>query len=209
MHAVKQLCLDLRTLGDIIPVINSDNVRQNVEDLHTCLMNGRLPIHLLHSQLPNTFVTPFVVINHLVEYLNLQSFDTIDAHTGENYQAGLLYTSSETIGFCTGILSALAVSSSKNEHELQQYGAVAIRHAVIVGALVDARDANSCHGPSKSYTTSWRSNEDFEAMCKLLDRNEEVRHDSCYSHPVLFKMLEEQLSHWLIQSNFLLLSFCS
>jgi hypothetical protein len=46
----------------------------------------------------------------------------------------------ETLGLCTGLLSAVAVSSSVNKTQLHNYGAVAIRLAMTFGALVNTED---------------------------------------------------------------------
>ena len=173
LAVIKQLHSDLRSLVEKIPIINDNDASQQLEELSECLMSGQTPQKSDSSRSSNTFMTPFVVISHLVEYFELLRRNTCD--DVDDRHAAIYPAFSETIGFCTGILSALAVSSSKTEYELQKYGAVAIRHAVLIGAIVDAQEVNNHYGFSKSYAAAWRSAKDYEAMVDLLDRDEQVR----------------------------------
>ena len=78
----------------------------------------------------------------------------------------------QTLGFCTGLLRAFAVASAKNQDEFEKYGAVAVRLAMLVGALVDAQEAwnrELGHGPSKSYATAWRNAEQGQDMRRIID----------------------------------------
>jgi hypothetical protein len=44
------------------------------------------------------------------------------------------------LGFYAGLLAALAVASASNRQEFHKYGAVAVRLAMLVGALIDAQE---------------------------------------------------------------------
>lgn len=60
----------------------------------------------------------------------------------------------ETLGFCFGLLGALSVASASNRQDFQKYGATAVRLAMLIGALVDARevwDKTSGKGGSISF----------------------------------------------------------
>ncbi|KAL3426344.1 Iterative polyketide synthase CazM 11 [Phlyctema vagabunda] len=118
--------------------------------------------------LPSILLTPLVVIAQLaqyVKYLDVVRPDDIDRHD----LCGSFKQDVETLGFCTGLLTALAVSSSSNESELKHYGAVAVRLAMLVGLLVDARDSStSPHGESKSFSAAWNASETRDELYKIL-----------------------------------------
>jgi hypothetical protein len=125
------------------------------------------------SHLPNTLLGPLVVIAQLTQYSEYLKL----AHSefGEQHD---LYASSrpdtETIGFCTGILSAMAVSCSTNQAQFAEYGAVAVRLAMLIGALVDAQNALDDHGESRSLATVWKSHQSGAEMTRILQRFPEV-----------------------------------
>jgi hypothetical protein len=78
----------------------------------------------------------------------------------------------QTVGFCTGLSSAFAVASAKNQDEFEKYGAVAVRLAMLVGALVDAQEAWNMelgYGPSKSYATAWHNPKQGQELRRILD----------------------------------------
>lgn len=95
--------------------------------------------------LPNILLSPLVVITQLTQYAN---------YTQEHPELRKS-DKTETLGFCTGILSALAVSSSAGEGQFAKYGSVAVRLAMAIGAIVDAQDSE--RGPSKSLATAWNT----------------------------------------------------
>ncbi|KAF2235726.1 ketoacyl-synt-domain-containing protein [Viridothelium virens] len=99
-------------------------------------------------------LTPLVVLTQLTQfwhYLELH-YGTVDhgLHVLRNQKA-------QTLGFCTGLLSAYAVASSFNQDDLERYGAVAIRLATLVGAIVDAYDIDQ--GRATSFTTAWHTSQ--------------------------------------------------
>lgn len=132
------------------------------------------------ADLPNTLLMPLVVISHLTQYrrflqLNWQrserkteigetepNFDLeLDLLRKQNVNNGC---NVETLGFCTGLLSAFAVASSNNQEEFEEYGAAAIRLAMLIGALVDADDERS-----RSYVTSWSTAEEADGIKRVVD----------------------------------------
>jgi hypothetical protein len=61
----------------------------------------------------------------------------------------------ETLGLCTGTLSAFAVDSSPSIEGIHQHGAVAVRLAILNGAIVDAEEASAGPGgESVSFSVS-------------------------------------------------------
>ena len=114
--------------------------------------------------LPNVLLTPLVVIIHLTQYakfleINQRSFKHND----------------EVVGLCTGLLSAQVASSSKNQDEFEEHGGVAIRLAMLVGALVDAQDTEAdTQGETKSFSVAWISPESGAELVQILKRFPEV-----------------------------------
>ncbi|KAL3466530.1 hypothetical protein BJX64DRAFT_274502 [Aspergillus heterothallicus] len=82
------------------------------------------------------------------------------------------------IGFCTGLLATYAVASSPNPTDIAHYGAVALRLATLIGALVDAeesRQSNAGTGRSTSHTVAWTTPAQEAALRELLStRNPDV-----------------------------------
>jgi len=82
----------------------------------------------------NILFTPLTVIIQLVQYFQYLG----KGKTQRNHSSILASTSEGGVqGFCTGFLTASVVACSKNETELSDLGAVAIRLAVCIGAYVD------------------------------------------------------------------------
>lgn len=70
------------------------------------------------------------------------------------------------------MLGALAVASSNDRQEFQKYGAVAVRLAMPIGALIDARevwDKASGQGVSVSLATAWVSPKQAEDVTHIID----------------------------------------
>ncbi|QGA18697.1 hypothetical protein EYB26_006382 [Talaromyces marneffei] len=108
--------------------------------------------------LPNILLSPLVVITQLTQYANY-----IQEHPDVRKS-----DKTQTLGFCTGILSALAVSSSADETGFAKYGSVAVRLAMVIGAVVDAQDAPTERGPSKSLATAWNSANGEDELKRIL-----------------------------------------
>ncbi|KAL2808461.1 hypothetical protein BJX63DRAFT_439371 [Aspergillus granulosus] len=119
--------------------------------------------------LPNIILTPLVVLTQLIEYSRyLTTQQTPDTPTRTS-----------AIGFCTGLLATYAVASSRTPDDLSRYGPVAIRLAMLVGALVDAeesRQANTGNGRSSSHTVAWSTEEQEAQMHEIL----KSRHPDVY-----------------------------
>ena len=91
--------------------------------------------------LPNVLLTPLSVIADMANYLHglRGSYtDQDDSHAAILESAckyGGIY------GLCTGLLPAIAVACSKEQNQIGDFGAVALRLAVCVGAIVDLEGA--------------------------------------------------------------------
>ncbi|KAJ5131411.1 Type I Iterative Polyketide synthase (PKS) [Penicillium bovifimosum] len=113
--------------------------------------------------LPNILLTPLVVIAQLTQYWEYRSI------VGANHAAN------ETLGLCTGLLTAVVASSSTNPSQLQKYGGVAIRLAMAIGAVVDAQDTTEDDtGRWSSLSVAWNSTDRQEDLLKILERHPEA-----------------------------------
>jgi hypothetical protein len=104
-------------------------------------------------------LTLLVVVTHLAQYLKLleliepASPECRDLHASFQRDA-------ETLGLYSGLLSAAALSCSADQVQLQHYDVVAVRLAMMVGALVDTQDVSvDLQGRSKSFSVAWNSPE--------------------------------------------------
>jgi acyl transferase domain-containing protein/nucleoside-diphosphate-sugar epimerase/SAM-dependent methyltransferase/acyl carrier protein len=147
---------------------------------------GNQGLQAQDDNLPNTVLTPLVVLTQLTEYMRYLELNQhgngngsgngstawADPQTNLLNQVGSRPRKVETLGFCTGLLSAFAVASAQNQTEFEKYGAVALRLAMLIGALIDAHEARSRqlgHGASRSYATAWRNSRQAEEVTSIIN----------------------------------------
>lgn len=127
-------------------------------DLDEWLRTGSFPQGPAAFPLPNILLTPLTVITHLLQYLSFKNPSTISHDRN-----------SETLGLCSGLLSAAAVSSAANDAQLRKYGAVAVRLAMMIGAVVDAQDRDADGQPVwASFSAAWSSTDSDHAISTVL-----------------------------------------
>ncbi|KAF4334019.1 polyketide synthase [Fusarium beomiforme] len=114
--------------------------------------------------LSNTLLIPIAVAAQLAQYAEFMSRQS----SGESDGWSEALAGMETIGLCTGMLSAFAVSGSQNMEALRQYGAAAIRLGLLIGLVVDGFDAGSARGRYKSISVAWASAEGRERLERVL-----------------------------------------
>ena len=143
-----------------------------LDDLQNWFATGRTS-QTSFTNLPNILLNPLVVIIQLFQYTEYLKI----AHSSRR-NGGDLYDLSEydveTLGFCTGFLSALVVSCSRDQDSFEQFGTIAIRLGMLIGMIVDAQNAVDASSPSKSLATIWRSQEDGQKMSDILGEFPEV-----------------------------------
>ena len=124
--------------------------------------------------LTNILLTPLVVITHLTQYAILLEEVQPESSKDHDFPASFK-DNAETLGLCTGLLTAAAVSCSADWAQLHHYGAVAVRLAMVVGALADAQDTlMDVNGASKSFSATWNSPEIGAEMAEILKRFPDV-----------------------------------
>lgn len=123
---------------------------------------------------PNIVLTPLCVLLQLAAYTSYLKSSLAQTVESRDLGAHTLHPlrDTETAGFCTGILAALAVSLSTNDTELQEYGGTVIRLAMLIGAMVDAQDAEV--GDSTSLSALWRTSSGLQDLEVILQGHEDV-----------------------------------
>lgn len=123
--------------GQVPKLRHLENGRQLLQELSDRVRQQTGGVSLPFP-LPNMLLSPLVVIAHLVQWTALL---VRAAEEGEERGQPLppsITEGAEVLGLCTGILSGLAAACSSSAAELERSGAVAVRLAMLVGALVDA-----------------------------------------------------------------------
>lgn len=139
-----------------------------IEDLNDWISTGKTSLPWSH--LPNVILSPLIVLSQLMQYSKYLKL----AQGEEQNIYGAHSQQTEVVGFCTGLLSALAVSSAGDRAQFQQYGSVAVRLATLIGAFVDCQDALGDHGGSKSFAIVWNSNQTKTEMTRIMQQFPEV-----------------------------------
>ncbi|KAL4971434.1 hypothetical protein BDW66DRAFT_155664 [Aspergillus desertorum] len=131
------------------------------------------------AELPNIIITPLVVLIQLTQYWQYLEL-TQDSSAGGDFHANLVSQQQqagetnrfESLGFCGGMLSAFAVASAHNRPELEKYGSVAVRLAMLLGALADARnvwDSARGKGRSTSFAVAWISSKQGDDVRRIIE----------------------------------------
>ncbi|EAW12049.1 putative polyketide synthase [Aspergillus clavatus NRRL 1] len=168
LSTVSELPQLWETLISSIPKLQHFSGAQLLQDLDQGLQTGDISPSLF--PLPNTLLSPLVVIAQLTQYVDLITAALPNLGENDKFPASIT-ESSETLGLCTGILSAFAVSSSSNLAELYKNGAVAVRLAMLAGALVDAEQASpDSNGVATSVSVSWNGAETKASLYGVLEK---------------------------------------
>jgi hypothetical protein len=166
LELVSKLPQVWKTISTALPTLQDDTGYIQVLDLAEAFRLGR-SLETPYP-LPNKVLVPLVVIYHLAQYIDFLE------RTGLNVDE-TCKSPGETIGFCTGLLSAFAVATSENKFDLERHGAVAIRLGLLVGMVVDAREAPSELNVSKSLRVGWSSTRAKDEMMNIIGEFLDVR----------------------------------
>lgn len=113
--------------------------------------------------LPNAVLVPLAVIAQLAQYANFTRQSQRD-----------LGGAKETLGLCTGLLSAFAVASAHSTVEFRRHAAAAVRLGMLVGLVVDSEDAEAKKGRYRSLSVAWNSEEKYASMLRIMKHLDEV-----------------------------------
>ncbi len=166
LNLVAQLPRLWTTILTALPTLQDDSGYRQVLDMAEAFRLGR-PLETPYP-LPNKVLIPLVVIFHLTQYTNFLG------RAGVNVDEAWKIPS-ETISFCTGLLNAFAVASSASKTDFGRYGAVSVRLGLLVGIVVDAREALSDLNISKSLRAGWSSTQMKDEMIGIIKEYPDVR----------------------------------
>ena len=113
------------------------------------------------QNLSNTHLSPFTIASHVVDLLrNLEGAGGPDS----------LFAFETVQGFCTGFLSAAAISSSHSWADFKSCISNALRLAVCIGAIIDAEDeSHVLSDRATAVSVSWKSAADRGYLETSLD----------------------------------------
>ncbi|PVI03044.1 hypothetical protein DM02DRAFT_558795 [Periconia macrospinosa] len=136
---------------------------------------GHIHIHE-HLDAPNTLLTPLTLLVQIVQYVDFLSKEGRNHAETDN--------SAALCGFCTGLLAACAVASSKNDEELALNTCISLRLAVAIGAFVDLKECR--REPSERaccFAARWTSESARVNLVEVLSRSPgtyvSVKQDKC------------------------------
>lgn len=155
-----------------IPKLQFSNGLQLLDELAKGFQSGSIQESLF--PLPNVLLTPLTVIIQLTQYLAFLRAALPDLNDSDELPLTIT-NSTETLGLCSGMLSAFAAGFASSLAEVQQYGAIAVRLATLLGALVDAEEASlESDGSSMSFSVSRKGVGPGASMNEVLEKFPEV-----------------------------------
>lgn len=155
------------------------NTGKLLENLNAWVLSTTTPEEAF--PLPNVLLSPLVVIGQVIEHITFLRAAFPDLGEEEELPKSIM-EDTETIGLCTGTLSALAVACSCNVADIQHNGAVGVRLAMLVGATVDSEEALSDpERKSTSLSVSWNSAKFGDSFAHILEKFADVCIDDSYS----------------------------
>lgn len=132
------------------------------------------------TPLPNMIASPLLVLTQVTQYwryLEFQVEEIGDRAAAVDVQNHILTQSSsaakvESLGYCGGLLAALAVASAHDRTEFERYSAVAVRLAMLLGAVADARerlDVSRGKGGALSLAMAWNGARQGNDVRQIID----------------------------------------
>ncbi|TIA51854.1 polyketide synthase [Aureobasidium pullulans] len=128
------------------------------------------------------FLMVAIQLDQYWRYLQFRLGPTVVSEKEDDIQVGLVNQQRtrdgasnrvETIGFCAGMIAAVAVASSNDRGDFEKYGSTALRIAVLMATLVEATEAWSRDlgkGGSMSLATAWRTDKQGEDMTRIVSK---------------------------------------
>jgi hypothetical protein len=144
LESLRSLHSYAHNISSAIPILHHLDLDDVLQRLSSWLQTGPDKENILHWPLSNTILTPLTVTLHLVQLLQgtKQPYPSQNTTKLADGCARLKLPGKvpEILGLCTGSLSAAVISCSHNEEKLKAFVSVALRLAMLIGAIVDATD---------------------------------------------------------------------
>lgn len=158
VDALSTLVNECEIIFSEVPALKTANVHEQLLDLRDALATGR-SLHV-DGHLPNAVLVPLVVASHLSQYVTLLE------HSAMRHEDFVAKVDGETLGLCTGLLSAFAVAGAHTQSDLEMFGSASVRLGMLVGLVIDLGEALS---PSKSLSVGWNSPKAYDDMLQALE----------------------------------------
>jgi len=172
LNALATLPNEWNAVSNSVTILKQHDGGKLLQDLNEWLKTGQVPPST--APFPNVLLAPLVVTDHVISYLDFLQAAFPDLGDDQELPAAAK-KSLETLGLSLGTLSAFAVSSSSTLSDVEKYGAVAIRLAMLVGAVGDAEDlSRNPEERALSFSVFWKSTELHNLMLDTLKAIPEV-----------------------------------
>ncbi|KAI1452552.1 hypothetical protein F4805DRAFT_462631 [Annulohypoxylon moriforme] len=166
IHALSTLLPTWDTISTKIPSLSSVPGKQLLTDLKTWLRKG--PPEKDVGDLPNVVLAPLTVLTQLAQFY--QYTERYRDDEGDAWRELLRVGNTQGLGFCMGLLPTLIVPSSEDMGLWHYNASVAVRLAILIGAVVDAADLTHPKGTSESIAVSWQDTEQRENLEHILEQ---------------------------------------
>ncbi|KAL5365745.1 putative polyketide synthase [Aspergillus floccosus] len=125
------------------------------------------------ADIPDIWIGALMIVIELDQYWRYLQFrfEGVDDPQAALVQRHATGGKVETVGFCAGMIPAVAVASSHNRQDFETYGAAALRIGVLMAALVGAGeewDKGLGKGGSVSLATAWRNPRQGADMARVV-----------------------------------------
>jgi hypothetical protein len=189
-----------RSLVKAFPRFEAAPGLQVLEDLESWIINEHDFPQTIYP-LPNVLLSPLTIIMqvaHYANYLRVMRAQDVRA-THQALLKDLKIGGAQ--GLCIGVLSAIALACSADEEDLGTWGAVSLRLAVCVGAVVDLEGAFA--SPSNEafcFTVRYDTNQK-DLVQNILEQFPEVSlGPRCgqYLYPLLTHWLRSHIFLWML-----------
>ena len=164
VDSIRALPEDFRTAQSQLPFLDqttTTTIHQQLVDAVSSFLTGSFETLIL--PLPTAVLIPLAVATQLAHYVDYA-----------RQSPTILAEAKEALGFCTGILGAFAVASSRDAEDLARHGATAMRLGMLAGLIVDCEDAATGKGKYRSLSAGWDSEEKRAAMITIVESFDEV-----------------------------------
>ncbi|KAK8115534.1 hypothetical protein PG984_012036 [Apiospora sp. TS-2023a] len=156
-------------------------------DLESWFRHGAASVESLapDAEIPDLWIGVLMVAIQLDQYWQYLEFrfNSQDGETVEDLQADPVKQQQqqqagesnkvETVGFCAGMIAAVAAASAHNRQEFVKYGAAALRIGALMAALVGATEATTKglgKGGSISLAVAWRTAKQGADMTRIVSK---------------------------------------
>lgn len=164
LRAVERLdgfCSDLFKFNDKLNTTKCTEVAKGYQKW----LNGE-PLGRCDTPPPNSLVTSLTVLIHAIQYV-----ESLDQQKPDVSHDQILKSTAKcgVQGFCTGILSAFAISASQSTADVGRLSAKSFRLAFAIGALVDLDALINPSGSAACIAVRWKAEESKAAVSKVLE----------------------------------------